>query len=393
MGEGIVYVHTGNVGAQIAVDEEKWKDYIALPPDAYADMDEAKVQPMIDHLVGCNAFLEPDLMATARGFHRNWARVQQENRDFLNDENLAAYYPRHSFAGVIENSKSPETYLNPEQIAQRTAGFRNHAAFLKRFVDAGGKLVAASDNPQTHPGLGTHQELTAFVEDVGITTMQGIMSATSWVADGFKLEDLGRVEAGKLADVIVVDADPLADILNLRRISTVIKNGDVVDLDYDPNYRGSMFQNRMDEDYDINVGSGDWAAALKEATWRPNARNGGFGNAGGIDSEKAPTPGIEAFAPHTVLRGSADTVVTVTGFNFVNGSKVTVDGQEVPTEVVSRTELRATIPAALFAEAGKLDVAVKNPLPLATPAWGDTSNFAHLLVPFEYTRVFPQPEY
>jgi hypothetical protein len=138
MGEGIVYVHTGNVGAQIAVDEEKWKDYIALPPDAYADMDEAKVQPMIDHLVGCNAFLEPDLMATARGFHRNWARVQQENRDFLNDENLAAYYPRHSFAGVIENSKSPETYLNPEQIAQRTAGFRNHAAFLKRFVDAGG---------------------------------------------------------------------------------------------------------------------------------------------------------------------------------------------------------------------------------------------------------------
>jgi hypothetical protein len=393
MGSGIVYVHTGNVGAQIAKDETKYATYIALPPDQYADMDDAKATAMIQHLVRCNAYLEPDLMATGRGFHKNWARVQQENRDFM--ATLPAYYPKHSSLGVIENAKSPDTYLNPMQLQVRAAGFKNHATFLKRFVDAGGHLVAASDNPQTHPGLGTHQELTAFVEDVGLTPMQGIQSATSWVADGFKIADIGRIAPGKFADMVVLDADPLQNILNLRRINTVIKDGKVVDRNYDPKYGdvASMFQNRRDEDYDINLGGADWAAANKEANWNANTRNGGFGNAGGIDSEKAATPGIEAFAPHTVLRGSPDTVVKLTGYNFYRTSKVYVDGREVPTKVNSRTEIEATIPAAVLANAGKLDIVVKNPQPITTPVWGDTSNIAHLLVPYEFTKVLPQPRW
>jgi hypothetical protein len=393
MGSGIVYVHTGNVGAQIARDETKWATYIGLPPDAFSEMDEAKVGPMIQHLVRCNAYLEPDLMAADRGFHKNWARVQQENRDFL--ASIPAYYPRHSALGVIENHKSPDTYLNPMQLEVRRQGFLNHAAFLRRFVQAGGKLVAASDNPQTHPGLGTHQELTAFVEDVGITPMQGIQSATSWVADGFKIPDIGRIAEGKFADIVIVDDNPLENILNLRRISTVVKDGKVVDRNYDPNYGkvASMFQNRVDEDYDVNLGGADWAEANKEANWNANTRNGGFGGAGGIDSEKAATPGLEGFAPHTALRGSGDTVVKLTGYNFYRTSKVFVDGREVPTKVNSRTEIEATIPAAMFANAGKLDIVVKNPQPITTPVWGDTSNIAHLLVPFEYTKILPQPRW
>ena len=394
MGNGIVYVHTGNVGSQMAADETKWASYIGLPPDAYADMDEAKVGPMIEHLVGCDAYLEPDLMATARGFHKNWSRVQMEDRDFLNDPALAAYYPQHSYRGVIENVKSPDTYLNAEALATRAQGFANHVSFLKRFVDAGGHLVAASDTPQTNPGLGVHQEMTAMVEDVGLSPMQGILTGTSWVADGFRIAEIGRIEAGKFADILIVNADPTADILNLRQIDTVMKDGRIVDRHYDPNYvGGSIFQNRLDEDYDINLGGGDWMEALKEATWRPNARNGGFGNAGGFDSEKAPTPGIEGFAPHAVLRGAGDTVVQSTGFNFVQGSEVMVDGNKVPATVKSRTEIEATIPGAMFGDAGKLEIAVRNPKPLATPVWGEDSNIAYLLVPYEFTKILPQPRW
>ncbi len=391
MGKGIVYVHTGNVGAQIAKDPMKWATYIGLPPDAYSDMDEAKVGPMIQKLVACDAYLEPDLMAADRGFHKNWARVQQEDREFMTT--LPAYYPQHSARGVLENVKSPNTYLNAEQLQVRQTGFNNHMSFLKRFVAAGGKLVAASDAPQTHPGLGTHQEATAIVEDVGLTPMQGLQSATSWVADGFKLPDVGRVQAGKFADILIVNANPLADIKNLRNIDTVIKDGKVVDRRYDQNYKGNIFAARLDDDFGLSLGGDDWAAKNKEVNWNANSRNGGFAGAGGIDSEKSPTPGIEAFAPHTVLRGSPVTVVKLTGYNFVTGSKAFVDGNEVPAKVVSRTEVEVSVPANLLAEAGRRDIVVRNPKPLVSPVWGDTSNIAHLLVPYEFTKILPQPKW
>ncbi len=394
MGSGIVYIHTGNVGTQIAKDEAKWANYIALPPDAFSDMDDAKAQEMIKQLIACNAYLEPDLMACDRGFHKNWARVQEETRQLFSDPKLMAYYPAHAAQGVIENQKSPETYMTPAQIQVRTAGFRNHMRFLKMYVEAGGKIVAASDTPQSAPGLGLHQEITAFVEDIGLTPMQAIMASTKWVAEGFKQPDLGVIAQGKLADIIVVDADPLADIKNLRKISTVIFNGKVVEMGYHADYAGYMFA-RPNTDEDAVVSKPEWVAALKQATWRPQATNGGFGGAGGIDSATSPTPAIENVSVHTIIRRSPTTPVTVTGFNYVRGSQAYFDGRPVPTQVVSRTEIRATIPENLLGRAGNFPLTVKNPSPLSTAVveWGDTSNQAYILVPFEFTTKWSQNKY
>jgi hypothetical protein len=394
MGTGVVYIHTGNVGAQIAKDEAKWATYIGLPPDAYADMDDAKAAAMIKTLVACNAYLEPDLMAADRGFHKSWSRVQQESRDFFNNPAVKSYYPTHAAMGVIENQKSPDTYMTPADLQARAAGFKGHAVFLKRYVDAGGKIVAASDTPQSAPGLGLHQEITAFVEDVGLTPMQAIQSATKWVAEGFKQPDLGVIAPGKLADVIVVDADPLADIKNLRKVSTVIFDGKPVELGYHAWYGGYMFA-RPDTDEDAVIAKPEWVAALKAATWRPNANNGGFGGAGGIDSATSPPPGIENVSVHTVIRKSPATAITVTGFNYVRGSQAYFDEVPVPTQVVSRTELRVTIPENLLGRAGNFPLVVKNPMPVATGVaeWGNTSNEAYILVPFEFTTKYSQNKY
>jgi len=398
MGDGIVYVHTGNAGTQLATDESKWADYIALPPDAYSDMDEAKVQPMIEHLLGCDAYLEPDLMATARGFHKNWPRVQQEARDIFENEELRTYYPEFSIRDLWENVQSPEEYLTPEQIDVRSRGFANQVVFLKRYVDAGGKLVAASDITQSPPGLGVHQEFTAFVEDVGLTPMQAIQSATKWVAEGFRIEDVGSLEEGKFADILILNADPLADIHNTRDIHMVLKDGRVLDRAVHSWYMGGMFSN-MGTDDDPIVSGADWAAALKDATFRPNGNNNV--NVQGAAAERAelpdpannPTPGIESFLPHTVLRLAPATVITIIGFNFVVESRVYFDGVGVPTNVVSQTEIEATIPANLLARAGRFEIVVKNRQPVADPFWGDTSNAAFMLVPFEYTTLLPQPQW
>ena len=393
MGTGIVLVHSGNSGSQIAKDPSKWATYIGLPPDAYSEMDDAKADELIKTLVSRQMLLEPDLMATGRGFHKNWARVQKEDRDFANLPGLKAYFPEYSLRQVYENVKLPETYLTPVQLQVRTLGFKNHMIYLKRFVDAGGRLVAASDDPQTQPGLGVHQEMTAFVEDVGLTPMQAIQAGSSWTADGFRIADVGRIAPGKFADVILVDADPQQDILNLRKVSTVVKDGKVVDRAFHANYKGGMFNNSVLHDFDNNVEGADWAEGLKRATFRPNVLNGSYNNAGGLDSELGPTPGIEAIAPHSVTRGSADTTIRVTGFNFVRGSEVLVNGKPVPTKVVSRTELEVSVAKAAFADAGKLHLQVRNPKPLATPQWGDHSNDAYVLVPFEFTKPLPQPRW
>jgi imidazolonepropionase-like amidohydrolase len=81
-------------------------------------------------------------------------------------------------------------------------------------------------------GLGVHWELWAMAGEGGgsarkaMTPIEALRSATVAAADklGFG-PDLGTVEAGKLADLIVLDADPLADIHNTEKIRWVVKNG------------------------------------------------------------------------------------------------------------------------------------------------------------------------
>jgi hypothetical protein len=94
--------------------------------------------------------------------------------------------------------------------------------------------------------------------------------------------------------------------------------------------------------------------------------------------------------PYVVNQNSADTEMTITGFNFVEGSTVLVDGNPVPTTVVGRTEITATIPAVSLTTAGKHEISVENPLPVRSPEWGNKSNPAYLLVPFAFTTAHSQ---
>ena len=92
-----------------------------LPPDAYSDMDEAKVEPMIRMLVACNAYLEPDLMGGRRGFHKNWARVQQEEP--ASSSPIRTCWPITRSTALRgrdgERESRRETYLTPEQLEMR----------------------------------------------------------------------------------------------------------------------------------------------------------------------------------------------------------------------------------------------------------------------------------
>ncbi|MEE8348467.1 MAG: amidohydrolase family protein [Acidobacteriota bacterium] len=100
----------------------------------------------------------------------------------------------------------------------------------KTFQEAGGVLLVGTDSPgAVFPGWGLHQELELFVE-AGLTEMEALQTATINAAKVLGKEDvLGALEAGKYADLLILDADPLENIQNTQRIHRVISNGRLLD--------------------------------------------------------------------------------------------------------------------------------------------------------------------
>jgi imidazolonepropionase-like amidohydrolase len=92
---------------------------------------------------------------------------------------------------------------------------------------AGVQFMAGTDvsNPYLYPGFSLHDELALFVE-AGLTPMEALQTATRNPAEFLGLSDsLGTVERGKFADLVLLEANPLEDIANTRRISGVVVNG------------------------------------------------------------------------------------------------------------------------------------------------------------------------
>ena len=81
--------------------------------------------------------------------------------------------------------------------------------------------------PARFMGYFEHLEME-MMADAGLTPMQIISSATKNAAQYLGLKDLGTLSAGHWADFIVLDADPLVDIRNARRISGVYIGGNAV---------------------------------------------------------------------------------------------------------------------------------------------------------------------
>jgi imidazolonepropionase-like amidohydrolase len=92
---------------------------------------------------------------------------------------------------------------------------------------AGVSLLVGSDSldPFVFPGDSLHRELAEFVQ-AGYTPLEVIQAATQGAAKFVGREnELGTVEQGKIADLILLDANPLENISNTRKILAVIRNG------------------------------------------------------------------------------------------------------------------------------------------------------------------------
>jgi imidazolonepropionase-like amidohydrolase len=105
----------------------------------------------------------------------------------------------------------------------------HHAESLRRALAAGVKIAAGTDaGGHGHPS--NAMEIECLVK-AGLTPLLALRAATGWAAECLGLErDIGTVEKGKLADLIVVAGDPLSDVTvlqNPERIALVLKGGEI----------------------------------------------------------------------------------------------------------------------------------------------------------------------
>ena len=359
--------------------------------EVWSYMDDAKAAELIKVLQEHKVALVPAFINKGVGLQKSWNRFEAEDRDVLGDLALRTYFPVERIEALMLNYLDPPN-ARPEVRERRTKGYQNALRFHRMYVQAGGHVLAGTDGGQNAvPGPDLHHEAEILAEEGGFTPMQVIQSMTKWPAETLRVQDqIGTIEAGKLADVLIVNANPLQNISNLKDIAWVVSSGTLRDTKYH-----SWYRSPFTGDGPVNIPPVDqlgYVANLKRAVFR-----GGQVFAGAPGGARLPIPGIETFdtnrhdhpdpylAKVMVTEGSPTINLTLNGFNFFDRAQVTFDSVPVPFRVVSPIEMVVTIDESLLRRAGRFPIVVKNMGPTANPDWGEgTSNKVWLLVNFKY---------
>jgi imidazolonepropionase-like amidohydrolase len=125
----------------------------------------------------------------------------------------------------------PAGTVSPAVIDAGARLFAKRLTLVKALHDAGVPILVGTDAPlrASPPGFAVHDELALLVR-AGLTPLEALRAATSSPAGYFAATDsLGSIAAGRVADLVLLDANPLADIANTRRVSAVVANGRVYD--------------------------------------------------------------------------------------------------------------------------------------------------------------------
>ena len=184
------------------------------------DLSSQKFRALVQGLATSRVFLDPTLV-TDEYFNVSNAEAEKNDR---NNKYVSAEF--------IQGAE--QSFRNP--LFQIPAGLKDPAAEAvhkeQRFVgmcnEAGVRIIAGTDGPNMGrllPGFGLHRELELLVE-AGLSPLQALRAATSTAAEALGKENqLGVLEPGKLADLVVLDADPLAAIQSVRKVRTVVQGG------------------------------------------------------------------------------------------------------------------------------------------------------------------------
>jgi len=176
---------------------------------------------IVDMIIEQDVYLAPTIIA------EEGIRQLYLNPEFLDHPDWRRYVPADLYEDIMA---SYENLQRHPLFGRAVLGRDGKIAKLRQLHAAGGNFILASDSgTRGNPHFAAAwREMYFLVREVGLTEMEAIMAGTSEAARILRQRDLGAIAEGKLADIIVVDGDPLMDIGAMRNVARVIKDGRVV---------------------------------------------------------------------------------------------------------------------------------------------------------------------
>ncbi len=197
------------------------EDLVEAGVDGFAHLvrDQEMSDALVAAMVERNVFVMPNLGISERGRHA-------EPPGWLVDPLLGETVS----PAVLERAADAFARRTPESVSRAAMSYAAMQRSLAKLSAASAPLVLGSDSGvQDHfYGFSAHRELELMVA-AGLTPLKAIVTATSRSANRLGLSYSGRLRVGARADFIVLDANPLDDITNTRRIAEVVLGGVAVD--------------------------------------------------------------------------------------------------------------------------------------------------------------------
>ena len=207
-------------------------------PEAHFYMNPEMFDRIIKTMVAKNIHWSPTWGTTFRPLSPRSAQMRERELALIRDPGLRylpAYIPKDSEQLYSFYENAP-----PEKRARLLAGYKMVQDFARRFVAAGGKIHFGSDPDSILAGYGLHVELQLAVE-TGLTPLQAIQGVSLNVAEAWgKQKDYGSVEKSKVADIVIVNGDPLKDIAATQQVEKFFMDGKPVDLSFHPDYKNPI---------------------------------------------------------------------------------------------------------------------------------------------------------
>lgn len=162
-----------------------------------------------------------------------WYKNAWYEDELPKDADLVEYLPPYlKVYWTPEHNDHLQNRDRPAYINIKKRLYRLYLDMVKSMNQKDVMLLAGTDvgaNPLCHPGVGLHNELEALT-DAGLTPAEALKTATINPALFFEIqEEYGTVSQGKIADLVLLNANPLEDINHIRKIDLVIRDGQVID--------------------------------------------------------------------------------------------------------------------------------------------------------------------
>lgn len=343
-------VHAGGIVTSMIHDENTRKRFLQerLPigeggGDPWYLVKSSDMGEFIRLLISRNVYWNPTATSVWRAVNPLQPEFAMQIQKLFSDPRLSYIPPTSQY----EPSRADIPYLaiwqdggwaatprnelfTPEEVERQKQSFKQYQLFLKTFFEAGGKILPGSDPVGSGvPAIGFHHELQ-MLADAGIPPTKIISFATKFSAEYIRHgKEMGTIEAGKLADIVILKQNPLSDIRNTKSIDMVIKGGEMIPLGYH-----STYYNPLPRPFEILT------------------------NRSATDSLKF------QLSPRYATEGDRDIELTLTSRRRLWKS-ATVYLNDVPLETrrIAPGELRAKVPATLIERAGVYKIRVNYPGP------------------------------